>query len=267
MNIKSIDVNEAYYIKICDLYKDMQDSLILHINEEKTLYKFEINRIMQNALDITEELGKRASYVYMKLVKGMKYALKYENDKISENLAKIEWNDETAYLDKKIVFLHYASILNMGFLKSHKVSVKMGDAYKSSYIANYDFFPKAYKKLSDALIGHIIGSRYLSYYTIDCIITLLRYILKELSKKALEHYIIYDGLEKHRKIEEYFNAPISINEDYSMTENDIIVLKEHNAWKAERVKHLQSLFPVKVERFPHDEDFFVRNKMMYNDNY
>ena len=53
MNIKSIDVNEAYYIKICDLYKDMQDSLIPHINEEKTLYKFEINRIMQSALEIT----------------------------------------------------------------------------------------------------------------------------------------------------------------------------------------------------------------------
>ena len=267
MNIKSIDVNEAYYIKICDLYKDMQDSLIPHINEEKTLYKFEINRIMQSALEITDELGKRALRIYSKLIIGMKYGLKHENDKISENLAKIEWNDETAYIDKKIAFLHYASILNMGFLKSHKVSVKMGDAYKSSYIANYDFFPKAYKKLSDALIGHIIGSRYLSYYTIDCIITLLKYILNELRKKALEHYNKYDGLEKHRKIEDYFNAPISINEDYSMTDNDLIVLKEHNAWKAERVKHLQSLFPVKVERFPHDEAFFVRNKMMYNEDY
>ena len=262
-----ITLDEQYYIKICSLYKDMQDSLIPHINEEKTLYKFEINRIMQSALEITEELGKRALYVYSKLVIGMKYGLKHDNDKISENLAKIEWNDETAYIDKKIVFLHYASILNMGFLKSHKVSVKMGDAYKSSYIANYDFFPKAYKKLSDALICHLNGSRYLSYYTIDCIITLLKYILNELRKKALEHYKIYDGLEKHRKIEEYFNAPISINEDCSMTDNELIVLKEHNAWKAERVKHLQSLFPVKVARFPHDEMYFVRQGMMYNENY
>ena len=262
-----ITLEENYYIKICSLYKDMQESLIPHINEEKTLYKFEINRIMQNATEITDELGKRALRIYSKLVTGMKYGLKYENDKISENLAKIEWNDETAYMDKKIMFLHYASILNMGLLKAHKTSIKMGDAYKSSYIANYDFFPKAYKKLSDALIGHIIGSRYLSYYTIDCIITLLKYILIELNKKALEHYNKYDGLEKHRKIEDYFNAPISINEDCSMTDNDLIVLKEHNAWKAERVKHLQSLFPVKVERFPHDEAFFVRNKMMYNEDY
>ena len=265
--MKRITLDEQYYIKICSLYKDMQDSLIPHINEEKTLYKFEINRIMQSALEITEELGRRALYVYSKLVIGMKYGLKHDNDKISENLAKIEWNDETAYIDKKIVFLHYASILNMGFLKSHKVSVKMGDAYKSSYIANYDFFPKAYKKLSDALICHLNGSRYLSYYTIDCIITLLKYILNELRKKALEHYKIYDGLEKHRKIEEYFNAPISINEDCSMTDNELIVLKEHNAWKAERVKHLQSLFPVKVARFPHDEMYFVRQGMMYNENY
>ena len=265
--MKRITLDEQYYIKICSLYKDMQDSLIPHINEEKTLYKFEINRIMQSALEITDELGRRALYVYSKLVIGMKYGLKHDNDKISENLAKIEWNDETAYIDKKIVFLHYASILNMGFLKSHKVSVKMGDAYKSSYIANYDFFPKAYKKLSDALICHLNGSRYLSYYTIDCIITLLKYILNELRKKALEHYNIYDGLEKHRKIEEYFNAPISINEDCSMTDNELIVLKEHNAWKAERVKHLQSLFPVKVARFPHDEMYFVRQGMMYNENY
>ena len=261
-------LQEYYYIKIYSLYKDMQDSLIPHINEEKTLYKFEIeDRIIQRAIEITDNISENALSTYRSLPRKIKTSLKYEKDKIFENLSKIEFNDETAYIDKKIAFLHYASILNMGLLKAHKTSIKMGDAYKSSYIANYDFFPKAYKKLSDALIGHIIGSRYLSYYTIDCIITLLRYILKELSKKALEHYIIYDGLEKHRKIEEYFNAPISINEDYSMTDNDIIVLKEHNEWKAERVKHLQSLFPVKVERFPHDEAFFVRNKMMYNDNY
>ena len=265
--MERITLDEQYYIKICSLYKDMQDSLIPHINEEKTLYKFEINRIMQSALEITEELGKRALYVYSKLVIGMKYGLKHDNDKISENLAKIEWNDETAYIDKKIVFLHYASILNMGFLKSHKVSVKMGDAYKSSYIANYDFFPKAYKKLNDALICHLNGSRYLSEYMIECIVTLLKYILKELRKKALVNYNKYDGLEKHRKIEEYFNAPISINEDCSMTDNELIVLKEHNAWKADRVKHLQSLFPVKVARFPHDEMYFVRQGMMYNENY
>ena len=266
--MKRITLDEQYYIKICSLYKDMQDSLIPHINEEKTLYKFEIeDRIIQSAIEITDEIRDDALSIYIRLPKKIKTSLKYEKDKIFENLAKIEWNGETAYIDKKIAFLHYASILNMGLLKAHKTSIKMGDAYKSSYIANYDFFPKAYKKLSDALICHLNGSRYLSYYTIDCIITLLKYILNELRKKALEHYNIYDGLEKHRKIEEYFNAPISINEDCSMTENDIIVLKEHNAWKAERVKHLQSLFPVKVERFPHDEAYFVRNKMMYNDKY
>ena len=143
----------------------------------------------------------------------------------------------------------------------------MGDAYKSSYIANYDFFPKAYKKLNDALIGHLIGPEHLSEYTINCIVTLLKYILYELRKKALEHCIKYDGLEKHRKIEEYFNAPISINDGCELSESDITLLKEHNEWKAERVKHLQSLFPVKVERFPHDEAFFVRNKMMYSDKY
>ena len=259
---------EFYYIKIYRLYKDMQDSLIPHINEEKTLYKFEIeNRIMQNALEITEEISKEALYVYRKLPKDIKTSLKYEKDKIFENLAKLEWNDETAYIDKKIAFLHYASILNMGLLKAHKTSIKMGDAYKSSYIANYDFFPKAYKKLNDALICHLAGSRYLSDYMIECIVNLIKYILNELRKKALEHYNKYDGLERHRMIEDYFNAPISINEDCSMTDNDIILLKEHNEWKAERVKHLQSLFPVKRERFPHDEDFFVRNKMMYSDNY
>ena len=259
---------EFFYSKIYRLYKDMQDSLIPHINEEKTLYKFEIeDRIMQNALEITEELGKEALYVYRKLPKKIKTSLKYENNKISENLAKLEWNDETAYIDKKIAFLHYASILNMGLVKAHKTSIKMGDAYKSSYKTNYDFFPKAYKKLNEALIYHLNGSQYLSDYMIECIVTLIKYILNELRKEALEHCIKYADLEKHRKIEEYFNAPISINEDCSMTDNDLIVLKEHNEWKAERVKHLQSLFPVKVERFPHDEDFFVRNKMMYSDNY
>lgn len=261
-------LQEYYYIKIYSLYKDMQDSLIPHINEEKTLYKFEIeDRIIQRALEITDEISKDALSTYRSLPKKIKTSLKHENDKISENLAKIKWNDETAYIDKKIMFLNYASILNMGLLKVHKTSIKMGDAYKSSYIANYDFFPKAYKKLNEALICHLNGSRYLSDYMIVCIVTLLKYILKELRKEALEHCIEYTDLEKHRKIEDYFNAPISINEDCSMTDNDIIVLKEHNEWKAERVKHLQSLFPVKVERFPHDEAFFVRNKMMYSDKY
>lgn len=261
-------MHEYYYIKIYRLYKDMQDSLIPLINEEKTLYKFEIeDRIMQSALEITDDLSNEALSIYRKLPRKIKTSLKYEKDKISENLAKLEFNDETAYIDKKIAFLHYASILNMGLVKAHKTSIKMGDAYKSSYKTNYDFFPKAYKKLNEALIYHLNGSRYLSDYMIDCIVTLIKYILKELGKEALEHCIKYADLEKHRKIEEYFNEPISINEDCSMTENDIIVLKEHNAWKAERVKHLQSLFPVKRERFPHDEDFFVRNKMMYSDKY
>lgn len=259
---------EFYYPKIYRLYKDMQDSLIPHINEEKTLYKFEIeDRIMQRALEITEELGNEALSIYRRLPKKTKTSLKYEKDKIFENLAKLEFNNETAYIDKKIAFLHYASILNMGLLKAHKTSIKMGDAYKSSYIANYDFFPKAYKKLNDALICHLAGSRYLSDYMIECIVTLIKYILKELEKKAFEHCNKYDGLERHRMIEEYFNAPISINEDCSMTENDIILLKEHNAWKAERVKHLQSIFPVKVERFPHDEKYFVSRHMMYSDKY
>ena len=259
---------EFYYIKIFRLYKDMQDSLIPHINEEKTLYKFEIeNIITQNAIEITDELGKNALYIYRRLPKDIKTSLKYENKKISENLAKLKWNNKTAYIDKKIAFLHYASILNMGLLKAHKTSIKMGDAYKSSYIANYDLFPKAYKKLSDALIGHLSGSQYLSDYMIECIVTLLKYILNELRKEALEHCIKYADLERHRIIEEYFNAPISINEDCSMTDNDIILLKEHNEWKAERVKHLQSLFPVKVERFPHDEEYFVKRKMMYSDKY
>ena len=261
-------LQEYYYIKIFRLYKDMQDSLIPHINEEKTLYKFEIeDRIMQSAIEITDALGEEALYVYRKLPKKIKTSLKYEKDKIYENLSKLEFNDETAYIDKKIAFLHYASILNMGLLKAHKTSIKMGDAYKSSYIANYDFFPKAYKKLNDALIYHLAGSRYLSDYMIECIVTLIKYILKELEKKAFEHCNKYDGLERHRMIEEYFNAPISINEDCSMTNNDIILLKEHNEWKAERVKHLQSLFPVKRERFPHDEKYFVSRHMMYSDKY
>ena len=259
---------EFYYPKIYRLYKDMQDSLIPHINEEKTLYKFEIeDRIIQRAIEITDNISENALSTYRSLPKKTKTSLKYEKDKIFENLAKLEFNNETAYIDKKIAFLHYASILNMGLLKAHKTSIKMGDAYKSSCIAHYDFFPKAYKKLNEALICHLAGSRYLSDYTIDCIVTLIKYILNALRKKALENYNKYDGLEQHRMIEEYFNAPISINEDCSMTANDLILLKEHNAWKADRVKHLQSLFPVKVERFPHDEAFFVRNKMMYSDKY
>ena len=263
-----LTLQKYYYIKIFRLYKDMQDSLIPHINEEKTLYKFEIeDRIMQSAIEITDKLGEDALSIYRRLPRKTKTSLKYEKDKIFENLAKLEFNNETAYIDKKIAFLHYASILNMGLLKVHKTSIKMGDAYKSSYKTKYDFFPKAYKKLNEALICHLNGSRYLSDYMIECIVTLLRYILNELRKEAIEHCIKYDGLEKHRKIEEYFNAPISINEDCSMTENDIILLKEHNEWKAERVKHLQSIFPVKVDRFPHDEAFFVRNKMMYSDSY
>ena len=83
-----------YYIKICRLYKDMNDSLIPHINEEKTLYKFEIeDRIIQSAIEITDDIGENALSVYRRLTKKIKTSLKYEKDNIFENLAKIEWHD------------------------------------------------------------------------------------------------------------------------------------------------------------------------------
>ena len=43
-----LTLQKYYYIKIFRLYKDMQDSLIPHINEEKTLYKFEIEDRIYN---------------------------------------------------------------------------------------------------------------------------------------------------------------------------------------------------------------------------
>ena len=38
----------------------------------------------------------------------------------------------------------------------------------------------------------------------------------------------------------------------------------HMAWKAERVKHLQELFPSDK---PHDEAWFVERGIMYNEDY
>ena len=132
----------------------------------------------------------------------------------------------------------------------------------------YYTMAKACELLQDNLISHIENIKPLSKNEIECHITVIDYILDALKKNIYTYFNKQNKeIEKHKKIEDYFNAHISINDDCTMSESDIALLNEHNDWKALRVKYLQMLFPTKVARFPHNEAYFVRNKMMYNDKY
>ena len=251
-----------------DVYKALNDIVNKPIDNTNTLNKLYVNNLVESGRYLTDSLGRLALDVYEELPRNMKDTLFYEKKRIYDKLVEEGWHNAPTYIDRKIEFVYYASSFDICLFKNVKATTNSGDTIKLTNKKDYSLFPIAYKKLNEVLFLHINGTQYLHHYTIECIVSAIKYILSAFNKKSYACFKKHDTeVRKHKEIEDYFNAPISINEDCSMTDNDIILLKDHNAWKAERVKHLQSLFPVKVERFPHDEAFFVRNKMMYSDKY
>ena len=251
------------YIQMTEVYNALNDYILPHIEKVKNFNAYQINTFFDIGKTITNKLEKDALYAYKKLPKEEKLILRSRYEQNKAVLNNYCMYKTTTYIDTVIEYLDYASLLNKCFLNT---SHTFGEGIKMT-VLKYDLLPKAYKKLNDALFCHIKGTQYLYEYEIKYITSAIRYIFTTLNAKALECCSYANEIQKHKRIEAYFNSHISIYEDYEFSDIDMAVLKEHNAWKAERVKHLQSKFPAKIARFPHNEAYFVRNKMMYNEDY
>ena len=137
----------------------------------------------------------------------------------------------------------------------------------------YSQMTNAYKALQDSLLLHINNIHTLSKNQIESILTLVRSTLDILEEKAYEVYDELPEMTKHILDEKDYRRTVKANQykdwensnnSLSKTEDDY---KDHLAWKAERVKYLQELFPQTRGAFPHTEEWFVKNNIMYNEEY
>ena len=255
--------NNEEYIKMTEVYNALNDYILPHIENVKTFNTHQINMFFDIGTTLTNKLETEALNVYKKLPKEEKLILRnrYEQNKtVSNNNCMYE---TTTYIDRVIEYLDYTEMVNKYLLTTH---FYFGDGMKMRVI-KYDLLPKAYKKLNDILFCHIKGTQTLYEYEIKYITSAIKFIFTTLNAEALDCCKFANGMQKHKMLEDYFNSHISINEDCELSELDIAVLREHNAWKKWRVEHLQWLLRDKRARVPHDEEYFVKRNMMYNENY
>ena len=143
----------------------------------------------------------------------------------------------------------------------------MADNFKE-----YSQMTNAYKALQDSLLLHINNIHTLSKNQIESILTFVRSTLDILEKKAYEVYDELPEMTKHILDEKDYRRTVRANQykdwensnnSLSKTEDDY---KDHLAWKAERVKYLQELFPQTRGAYPHTEEWFVKNNIMYDES-
>lgn len=263
---------ENDYLQMYEVYNDLQKFIIPHINEEKPLFKFKIDEIIKFAKSLLRTIEQKARDVHDMLPKETRRILN-EKDKqiravVNDYINDVTYcYDKTGYYEKNIMYLQRESLLDVCFLNICKIASNADDTIKLSSKKDYSLFPIAYKRLNDALFLHINGTQYLAENEIIRIVIIIQYILATLMQMSYESCEVLKEIKRHKEIEDYFNAPVSINEDCAFSESDLILLKEHNEWKAARVKHLQKLFPPKGDRPPYDEKYFVSRHMMYSDKY
>ena len=139
-------------------------------------------------------------------------------------------------------------------------------------LKEYSQMTNAYKALQDSLLLHINNIHTLSKNQIESTLTLVRSTLDILEKKAYEVYDELPEMTKHILDEKDYRRTVRANQykdwensnhSLSKTEDDY---KDHLAWKAERVKHLQELFPQTRGAYPHTEEWFVKNNLMYDES-
>ena len=266
---------ENDYLQMYEVYNDLQKFIIPHINEEKPLFKFKIDDIIKFAKSLLRTIEQKAHNVHDMLPRETRRIL---NDKDKQIRAVVNDKYEitgyssasynsASYYAKNLMYLQRESLLDVCFLNICKIASNSDDTIKLSSKKDYSLFPKAYKNLNDALFFHINGTQYLSENEIIRIVIIIQYILATLMQMSYESCEVLKEIKRHKEIEDYFNAPVSINEDCAFSESDLILLKEHNEWKAERVKHLQKLFTPKRSKLPYDEKYFVSRHIMYSDKY
>ena len=137
---------------------------------------------------------------------------------------------------------------------------------------DYGHMTSAYKALQDSLLLHINNIHILSKNQIESILTLVRSTLDILEKKAYEVYDELPEMTKHILDEKDYRRTLASlqNKDWEDSNHKLLKTeddyKDHLAWKAERVKHLQELFPNKHGTFGHTEEWFVKNNLMYDES-
>lgn len=137
---------------------------------------------------------------------------------------------------------------------------------------DYVHMAKAYKALQDSLVSHINNIHPLSKNQIESILTLVRSTLDILEDQAYKVYDELPDMAKHILDEKDYRRTVRANQ-YKDWENSNHILskteadyKDHLAWKAERVKYLQELFPQTNGAYPHTEEWFVKNNIMYDES-
>ena len=137
---------------------------------------------------------------------------------------------------------------------------------------DYGQMTNAYKALQDSLLLHINNIHTLSKNQIESTLTLVRSTLDILEKKAYEVYDELPDMAKHILDEKDYRRTVRANQYKDWEDSNHVLSKteadyaEHLAWKAERVKHLQELFPNKHGTFGHTEEWFVKNNLMYDES-
>ena len=260
---------EPEYNQMCIVYNSLKDCLIPHINNVKPISIIQIDRILSQAQQIAYNIGQRAFNVYKIISKKEKEILKDKDTKIFDVLYSKGWKKIDNLTYRRIVFLDSASLFDKKLIGISNFTKKGGKTSVISSKANYDMFPEAFKILNEKLVYHINHTEHLSYYQINCITTVIEYVLNMLKDAAYVVYCSFPDIKMHYldELEYFVQEP---NRQEGITETYKILLKQkpsfmlHMGWKAERVKHLQSLFPSDE---PHDEAWFVENGYMYNEDY
>ena len=135
----------------------------------------------------------------------------------------------------------------------------------------YYMMTKAYELLQDEICYHIENIKPLSKNEIESILTLVRSTLDILEDKAYEAYDKLPEMTKHVLDEKDYRRTLLANETKCWENSNHRLVKtpddyaEHLAWKKERVKRLQELYPQQGP-YPHNEEWFVKNNLMYDDS-
>ena len=131
---------------------------------------------------------------------------------------------------------------------------------------------KACELLQDNLISHIENIKPLSKNEIESILTLVRSSLDILEKEAYKSYDNLPEMTKHILDEKDYRRTLLANETKCWEHSNHRLVKtsddyaEHIKWKKERVKRLQELYPQTNGPYPHNEEWFVKHNLMYDDS-
>ena len=136
----------------------------------------------------------------------------------------------------------------------------------------YYMMTKAYELLQDELSSHIENIKPLSKNEIESILALVRSTLDILEDKAYDAYDNLPEMTKHVLEEKDYRRTLLANETKCWENSNHKLVKtedyyeEHIKWKKERVKRLQELYPQTNGPYPHNEEWFVKNNLMYDDS-